>query len=48
VREYESLIASLKEENKEKDYSISLFLREMGELLQAHEKNSIINFNLNS
>lgn len=35
----------LQEENKEKDYSIGLFLREMNELLQAHEKNSKYRFN---
>ena len=40
IKEYENKILSLHEENKEKDYSISLFLREMNELLQAHEKNS--------
>ncbi len=40
IKEYEAKIVNLQEENKEKDYSITLFLREMGELLQAHEKNS--------
>jgi hypothetical protein len=41
IREYEQQIVSIKEENKEKDASINIFLREMNELLQAHEKNSI-------
>lgn len=40
IKEYETQISHLQEENKEKDMSISIFLREMGELLQVHEKNS--------
>lgn len=45
IKEYEEKVLQLQEENKEKDYSILLFLREMGELLQAHEKNSKIKVN---
>ncbi len=42
VKEYEHQLHILKEENKEKDYSINIFLREMNELLQAHEQNSML------
>ena len=41
-----TLYLKFKKENSEKDYSITLFLREMSELLQAHEKNSNYLFNI--
>ena len=39
TEQYLWYISFLQEENKEKDHSINLFIREMSELLQAHEKN---------
>ena len=38
VKECESEIKSLNEQNNEKEYSLSLFIKEMNEMLEAHEK----------